>query len=281
MEECFVSILVRWAMVALLFLLGACAAAPASQIAAEPTLAPLPSVTPVPPREPAATVGVVVLPTAQTAVPTVTPQPSAVPAVVETADGPVTATMARLNIAAEPYATLGDPNAPVTVVEFADFGCEFCGRYHALTFGAIKAEYIDTGQVYYVYKDLPVTSRHGALAAQAAECAGAQGQYWAMHDALFAEPRVWSGSASGAIERIRAAAAEIGLTPESIAACVVAETYTPNIERNFAEAQALRIYGTPAFFINGKLLAGAHSIAVWREILDEELVGVGQAPGDQ
>lgn len=255
---------------AVLLVVSACAA-PAPRTVADATLGPLPSVTPVQPREPTATIGVVALPTAQTAVPTATSQPSAVPAVVETADGPVTATMAQLNIAAEPYATLGDPNAPITVVEFADFGCEFCGRYHALTFGAIKSEYIDTGKVYYVYKDLPVTSQHGALAAQAAECAGAEGQYWAMHDALFAEPRVWYGNEAGALARIAAAASEIALDPATIAACIADGAQTANIDRNFAEAQALRIYGTPAFFINGKLLAGAHSADVWREILNSEL----------
>jgi protein-disulfide isomerase len=259
--------------IALIIMLSSCAAPPGAQRPTEPALTTLPSVTPVQPREPSATVAVIALPTAQTAVPSPAPLPSATPGVVTTADGPVTASMAQLNIAAEPYATLGDPTAPITVIEFADFGCEFCARYHLLTFNTIKTKYIDTGKVYYVYKDLPVTSQHGALAAQAAECAGAAGQYWAMHDALFVDARAWYGSEAGAVERIRAAAAEAGLDPDPIAACVAAGSQTPNIDRNFAEAQALRVYGTPAFFINGKLLAGAHSAAVWREILDAELVG--------
>jgi protein-disulfide isomerase len=262
-----------WLFIALILLLSACSAAPAPVRPPEAAPAPLPSVTPILAATPQATIAAIALPTAQTVVPTAAPQPSAMPAVIETADGPVTASMAQLNIAAEPYATLGDPNAPITVVEFADFGCEFCGRYHALTFGAIKTEYIDTGLVYYVYKDLPVTSQHGALAAQAAECAGTQGQYWPMHDALFTEPRVWYGSESGALARVEAAAQEVGLEAAQIAACIADGSQTPNIDRNFAEAQALRIYGTPAFFINGKLLAGAHSADVWREILDAELVG--------
>jgi protein-disulfide isomerase len=267
------SLLCPCPFIALVLLLGACAAPPNAQRSTETLPAPLPSVTPAQPREPTATAAVIALPTAQTAMPSPAPLPSPTPGLVETADGPVTASMAQLNIAAEPFATLGDPTAPITVIEFADFGCEFCARYHLLTFNTIKTEYIDTGKVYYVYKDLPITSRHGALAAQAAECAGAAGQYWAMHDALFSDARAWYGSEAGAVERIRAAAAEAGLDPDPIAACVAAGSQTPNIDRNFAEAQALRVYGTPAFFINGKLLAGAHSAAVWREILDAELAG--------
>jgi protein-disulfide isomerase len=194
--------------------------------------------------------------------------------VVVTDDGPVTPSMARLRLAAEPYATLGDPNAPLTVVEFADFGCEFCRRFHVLTFGALKAEYVDTGKVYYVYKDLPVTSRQGALAAQAAECGGAQGRYWELHDALFAEPEAWYGSETGALERIRAAAKEAGLDTTALAACIAGGDQLANVDRNFAEAQTLRVYGTPTFLINTKLLAGAQPIEVWREVLDRELTAL-------
>ncbi len=258
----------------LCFVLSACTGAPAAVRSLEAPLAPLPSVTPVQTTSPQPAAVAIALPTAQTVVPTTTPQATVMPRIVLTADGPVTASMAQLNLSAEPYATLGDPNAPITVVEFADFGCEFCGRFHLLTFGAVKAEYIDTGKIYYVYKDLPVTSQHGALAAQAAECAGVQGQYWAMHDALFTEPRAWYGSAAGAQAQVQAAAVEVALNVGELEACIAAGSQTPNIDRNFAEAQALRIYGTPAFFINAKLLAGAHSAAVWREILDDELAAL-------
>jgi protein-disulfide isomerase len=256
----------------LIVALGACAGAPGAPLA--PTLARLPSVTPVRPTSPPPTPAATPAP-APTTPPAPTAPPTATPGVVETDAGPITASMARLQLAAEPYATLGDPGAPITVVEFADFGCEFCRRFHLLTFGALKAEYIDTGKVYYVAKDLPVTSRQGGLAAQAAECAGAQGQYWAMHDALYVEPGAWYGDEAGALARIQAAAAEVGLDGSALMACVTQGDQLPNVDRNFAEAQALRVYGTPAFFINARLLAGAHPIELWREVLDEELAAPG------
>ena len=264
----------RFWPLALMVMLGACGAAPAAGTALEPTLARLPSVTPV--KEQPSTTSLSAPPPAAppTAAPTPSPQPSATPGIVETADGPVTPSMARLRLAAEPYATLGDPNAPITVVEFADFGCEFCRQFHLRTFGALQAEYIDTGKVYYVYKDLPVTSRQGALAAQAAECGGAQGRYWELHDALFAEPEAWYGGEAGALGRIRAAAEEVGLDAGALETCIAGGEQLANVDRNFTEAQTLRIYGTPAFLINAQLLAGAQPIEVWREVLDRELAAL-------
>ncbi|HMQ29713.1 MAG TPA: DsbA family protein, partial [Chloroflexaceae bacterium] len=240
----------------------------------QPTLARLPSVPPIRPTSPPAPTQAPPPAPELPAPPAPTAPPTATPGVIETEDGPVTPSMARLRLAAEPYATLGDPNAPITVVEFADFGCEFCRRHHLLTFGALRAEYIDTGKVYYVYKDLPVTSRQGALAAQAAECGGAQGRYWELHDALFAEPGAWYGGEAGALGRIRAAAEEAGLDATALEACIARGEQLANVARNFAEAQTLHIYGTPAFLINARLLAGAQPIEVWREVLDGELAAL-------
>lgn len=268
--------LMQGVMLALLAMLGACAGAPATDALPVPTIARLPSVTPVRPTNPPPPTVRMLVPTAlPTTTPTATAQPTATPGVIETENGPVTASMARLRLATESYATLGDPNAPITVVEFADFGCEFCRLFHLRTFGALQAEYIATGKIYYVYKDLPVTSRQGAVAAQAAECAGAEGRYWDMHGALFAEPEAWHGGEAAALVRVRAAAEEVGLDAATIEACVVRGEQLANIDRNFAEAQALRLYGTPVFFINAKLLAGAQSAEVWRAILDEELATLG------
>jgi protein-disulfide isomerase len=109
------------------------------------------------------------------------------------------------------------------------------------------------------------------VAAQAAECAGAEGRYWELHDALFAEPEAWYGGEAAALARVRTAAEEVGLDAAAIEACVAGGKQLVNVDRNFAEAQALRLYGTPVFFINAKLLAGAQPAEVWREILDEEL----------
>ncbi|NJO84408.1 MAG: thioredoxin domain-containing protein, partial [Blastochloris sp.] len=111
--------------------------------------------------------------------------------------------MEALQLGGERFATLGDPAAPITMVEFSDHGCPYCGRYHQTVFPTIKEQYIDTGKIYYVYKDYPVVSLQGGLAAQAAECAGEQDRYWEMHGKLFETPPEWNDSQDAAIAAFR------------------------------------------------------------------------------
>lgn len=251
----------------LLFLLGACDAGPRRTAEMVPTLERLPTVTPVRPTEP-----VTPRPSATpvlTATPTVPPP---TPTLILTDEGPVTPSMAQLDLGAERYAALGDPDAPITIVEFSDFGCSFCRRFALTTFPALREEYIDTGKVYYVYKDLPVVSPKGDLAAQAAECAGEQGRYWELHQQIFLlDPDAWNGTDAAAMAAFRQAATDIAIDPAVLEQCITTESYSDDVRRDFEEGQALRIFGTPAFFINGKLLSGGQPIEVLREILDEEL----------
>lgn len=254
----------------LLLLLTACGLPSASEPTA-PTSARLPSVTPALATHTPLPTQIITLVPAPTRMPTVTPLPTATPEVVWSDAGPITASMAQLGLSGAGYAALGDPQAPITVVEFTDFGCEFCRRFHMLTFPALKEEYIDTGLVYYLIKDLPVTSRQSGVAAEAAACAGAQAGYWPMHRALFAEPNAWRGNETQAMARISAAAAEVGLDVDRLITCVTQGEQSASVDRSVSEAHALHIYGTPSFFINAKLLAGAHPISLWRELLDAEL----------
>lgn len=251
----------------LMMLLTACAGGFRQAPTAVPTLVRLPTVTPIPTPAPAPTRRELVQSIA-TAQPT--PQPTATPVPVQTGDGFVTGSMARLGLGGELYATMGDPAAPITVVEFADFGCEFCRLFHLMTFPLLKAEYIDTGKVFYVFKDLPVVSVQGGPAAQAAECAGEQGYYWQVHNQLFSEPEAWNAGEAAAFATFRAAITEAGGDAAALEACIRQERYRANVDRNVQEAHKLRIFGTPAFFINARLLSGAQSIELWRELLDGE-----------
>ncbi len=85
----------------------------------------------------------------------------------------------------------GSPNAPVTIVEFSDFQCPFCGRHFQQTYGQLDKEYIATGKVRYVFRHYPLERIHpqAVKASEAAECAGAQGKFWEMHDRLFANQK--------------------------------------------------------------------------------------------
>jgi protein-disulfide isomerase len=179
--------------------------------------------------------------------------------------------MDRLELSGEPRATLGDPAAPVTIVEFADFGCSFCRVHARRTLPLLKEQYIDTGQVYYVYKDLPVVSFQGALAAQAAECAGEQDRYWEMHERLSRAPEEWDRDDAESRAALQEYAVELELDEAGFGDCLAEERYAADVDRDFREAQALRLFGTPAFFINGRLLNGAQSVEVFREAIEAEL----------
>jgi protein-disulfide isomerase len=243
---------------------GQTATAPLPEIAAP--LERLPTVTPQPSADPATP------PLIVATIPTM--QPSARPTLApprRTADGMVTWSMARLEVSGERYATLGDPVAPVTIVEFADFGCTFCRVHARQTLPLLKEQYIDTGLVYYVYKDLPVVSFQGALAAQAAACAGEQERYWEMHERLSRDPQDWDRDDAMALSALQSYAAELALDVAGFAGCLAEERYAVDVDRDFSEAQALRLFGTPAFFINGRLLQGAQSVEVFRGAIEAEL----------
>ena len=153
---------------------------------------------------------------------------------------------------------IGDPNAPVTIVEYTDYECPFCSRHYAQTFLQLKEDYIDAGLVYYVFKDFPLTQIHpdAVLAANAARCAGEQEAYPAMHGALFANQDAWSGNPQ--IEEIfNGYAAELGLDEAQFADRLTNRTYEDAIFADLNEGIGFGINGTPAFFLNGYFLSGA------------------------
>ncbi|MCA9936464.1 MAG: DsbA family protein [Ardenticatenaceae bacterium] len=188
----------------------------------------------------------------QTAEPTAVPTPS----------GPV-------NVPTEGAYAIGDPNAPVTIVEFTDFQCPYCSRHFLQTFPQIKENYIDKGLVYYVFRDFPLTSIHpqAELAAEAARCAGDQGAYVEMHDALFSNQQAWSGRGDAAALFARYAA-DLGLDETTFTACLESNTHQMKVYEDLDLGSSLGINGTPAFFVNGYFLNGAQPYSTFAEAVD-------------
>jgi len=140
--------------------------------------------------------------------------------------------------------SLGRPDAPLTMVEFTDYQCPYCRRFAAEVWPKLKREYIDTGKLRYIARDLPLQFHASAApAAEAAHCAGEQGKFWEMHAALL------GGAAdlqSGGIER-RASA--LGLDMATFGECVARRTYAELIAAHVHEADAVGIDGTPGFVV--------------------------------
>src|SRR3989344_9492200 len=105
---------------------------------------------------------------------------------------------ARAEVSIDDDPILGNKNAPVTIIEFSDYQCPFCRKFWTETFNQLKAEYIDTGKVKFVYRDFPLTSIHPAAepAAEAANCVrelGGDEAYYKMHDKIFQEGNILDG----------------------------------------------------------------------------------------
>lgn len=194
-----------------------------------------------------------------------TPTPMVTPEYVE-----VEAPQVEVEVGDAPV--LGDPDAPITMIEFSDYQCPYCGAFVNQSFSMLKDEFIDTGRIRYAFKDLPLTSIHpdAVKAAEAAHCAREQGgdeAYFEMHDALFADQQKWSGGGSDAT-LFGPVADEVGLDGDTLVACVEDGTYTATVQAGFDEAAALGVNGTPSFVINGYLTAGAFPPDMLREMLD-------------
>ena len=168
----------------------------------------------------------------------------------------------RVAVAAE-GPSRGNANAPVTIVEFSDFECQFCGRA-VETLKKIEEKYGDDVRI--TFRDYPLPSHRTAKrAAEAAHCAGDQDQFWAMHDKLF--------SKGGAIpdSDIFRYAAQINLDQPKFVDCMTSGKYKEVWKSSVEDASKVGVQSTPTFFVNGRLIVGAAGFDVFSRVIDEEL----------
>jgi protein-disulfide isomerase len=168
----------------------------------------------------------------------------------------------------------GSADAPVTIVEFSDFECPFCKQTRP-TLKQLLERY--PGKVRLVYRDFPLDSIHpqARRAAEAARCASDQGKFWEYHDVLFTQ------SPELALEDLRRYGGQVGLDVTKFDACLTAGVYKAAVQRDLDEGTRLGITGTPAFFINGRILSGAQPIEAFTRLIDQELAGVATRGKDK
>ncbi|MCK4846833.1 MAG: DsbA family protein [Deltaproteobacteria bacterium] len=140
--------------------------------------------------------------------------------------------------------TLGDKDAPVTLVEFTDYQCPFCKKFYDATFQEIKKKYIDTGKVLFVSRNLPLPFHGDAKkAAQAVSCAGDQGKYWEMRDEVFKNSRALKS------DDLASYAKGLSLKMNKFNSCVDSDKHMDKIEEDIKAANSYGIGGTPSFMI--------------------------------
>lgn len=166
----------------------------------------------------------------------------------------------------------GPAGAPVTIVEFTEFQCPFCGRA-AGTLDKVRERYGDKVRI--VFRNFPLLQIHkeAAKAAEAATCAGEQGKFWEMYDALFAKQNALQ------VDQLKARAVEIGLEAAKFDECLDSGR-TAGVWKRDLEAAEKRYHlnAAPAFYVNGRFLSGARPLEAFAEIIDDELQRKGITP---
>lgn len=170
---------------------------------------------------------------------------------------------------------MGPENAPVTIVEFSDFLCSFCGRHYEQTLWPLLEEYGDL--VRYVYRDYPgVGGQYAVTSAIAAECADDQGKFWDFHNRLFDSQ---TSLASADLENILIGyAGELGMDVPTFTTCLQNRTYQDEVLLDYTDGESRGITGTPGFFINGQFMSGAQPIDRFRVLINRELERQGIEP---
>jgi protein-disulfide isomerase len=201
------------------------------------------------------------------AIPTDTPGPTdtGMPSEIATptAGSTSSAPPGRFDIPVDGQPFLGPENAPIVMVEFSDFNCGYCQRWHQETFQPLLDAY--PGQIRFVYRDYPFLSEESFNAAVAAQCAYEQDAFWEYHDRLFtrSEPK--------GLETYLLFAQEIGLDIQDFRGCFDGKGAEEEVISDAQFASGIGINGTPTFFINGLPIIGAQPMDAFTAIIDQEL----------
>ncbi|MGE5463706.1 MAG: DsbA family protein [Syntrophothermus sp.] len=198
--------------------------------------------------------------------------PAQTAAVVDQPAGPTavqaqaTPKVVRYDIPTDGFPALGPADAPITIVEFSDYQCPFCRRWHQEVYEPLLAAY--PGQIRMVYRNLPLTSIHPDAqgAAEAAMCAGEQDAYWPFHDKLLSNESLNT-------ETYLQYAQELSLNVDQFKACITDQKYKDAIQADSDFALNLGVQSTPTFFINGLAVVGAQPLDVFKQVIDKELAG--------
>lgn len=168
--------------------------------------------------------------------------------------------------------SMGAADAPVTIIEFSDFRCGFCGRFARETLQPLLDSY-DENQVQFVYRDFVIFGQQSYEAALAAECAHDQDQFWPFHNMIFDNQQDLSR------DLYVSWAGDLEMDVDQFTACYDGQVHRDEITADYEYGRSLGLTGTPTFFINGRAVSGAQPVEVFKQIIDAELASAsGDAP---
>jgi len=183
-------------------------------------------------------------------------------------EAPVTAEpqFIRYDVASAGFPSIGPEDAPITIIEFSDYQCPYCRRWHEEVYQPLLNAY--PGKIRLVYRQFPLTSIHpdAFSAAEASMCANEQNAYWQFHDKLFSDSSLGSGV-------YKEYAQQLGLDMTAFESCLTDHKYQEAVQSDLDFAVNLGVRSTPTFFINGLAIVGAQPLDIFKQVIDKELAG--------
>jgi protein-disulfide isomerase len=199
--------------------------------------------------------------------------PAAIPPAATPTPDPAAQRKLMAAVAAKTRHFAGDANAPVTIVEFGDFQCPFCGQYATDTDPQIQEQYVKTGKARFGFVNFAFLGPESTWAAEAAECAFDQNKYWEFHNKLYSSQ---SGENKGAFNKdnLKKFAEGLGLDTGTFNTCLDSGKYTSLIQADTDAASGFGIQSTPSFLVNGQPVVGAQPFGVFKQIIDAQLAAL-------
>lgn len=177
----------------------------------------------------------------------------------------------KVDVAVGHLQPLGDPNAKVKIVEFADLRCPFCSQFHKEVGSKIIEDYVKTGKAVFYFRHFEFLGPASIVAGNASECANEQGKFWEMHDYLYENQPSESDTSMYTTERMTQIAGTLGVNTIQFKTCMDSNKYQANLDKDMSDGQAAGVSGTPTTFINGRSIVGAEPYESIKTVIEQAL----------
>ncbi len=172
------------------------------------------------------------------------------------------------NVTTGDLPVMGNANAKLTIVEFADFRCPFCEQFFKTVEPNLIKDYVDTGKVKFAFRNNAILGQQSTWAAEAAECANEQGKFWQYHDWLYQNQVSESNLDFYSKDNLIKYATDLGMNHDQFASCLNSDKYSSNVQKDVSDAQSAGITGTPTTVIGNQIMAGAQPYASFQSQID-------------
>lgn len=175
-----------------------------------------------------------------------------------------------VNVSVGNLPVMGNKDAKVKVVEFADFQCPFCEQWFKTVEANMITDYVKTGKIAFYWRDYPFLGQESNDSANAARCANEQGKFWDYHDYLY-NHQGQENSGAFSKDNLKKFAADMGLNTTQFNGCVDSDKYAKDAQADLADGQKAGVNGTPTVFVNGVPIVGAQPYAAFKSAIDAAL----------